>query len=159
VTVGRWTYFLSKVRRKWRPLLFYGVEHDRFCISGYARQFYRPRTHNVSDPFSQQRASQNYWVFGLLPSSGILGNRNRTPNDGKALNPRTHHRQDPLESTCFSLYGVVMNPLLTILHSSVPLLWGNCNRLGVLPMYVKDLVKMITDIVADVTPDTLRCVR
>jgi hypothetical protein len=57
VTVGRWMYFVPKLRRKWSPLLLYGVAHHRSCIFGYARQFYGSRMHKVSDPFSYQRAS------------------------------------------------------------------------------------------------------
>jgi hypothetical protein len=61
---------------------------------------------------------QNYWVFGLFPSSGILGTRKHDVSETgwwkRSKNPVIlnviHHRQNPLESNCSS-------SLLTIAES------------------------------------------
>jgi hypothetical protein len=53
---------------------------------------------------------QNYWVFGLFPSSGILETRKHSNSECY-----THHRQNPLESTCSQF-------VISFLVSSLPTL-------------------------------------
>jgi hypothetical protein len=60
--------------------------------------------------------SQNYWDFGLFPSSGILVSRRWTKSKNPVILCVTHHRQNPLESTDINCSSLMIKVIYKI-HS------------------------------------------